>query len=154
EDPRHLVIVEPAEGKTLVSWGTPQVKAALEPTAWPQVSQARSEIQENSFKRMMDHGALNTNYGRKKIVAPDRPQHRQKEQLDQALEAAQQRVDKKAEALKRQQAKVAESEAKGHGKRLEQRQRTCAVLDKALKDAQHNHARLAEDASAFGPPGK
>jgi hypothetical protein len=154
DDPRYFVIVEPAEGKTLVYWGTPQVKAALEPTAWPQVYRERSELQENSFKRMIDHGALNTNYGRKKIVAPDRHQQRQKEQLDQALEAAQQRVAKKAKALKGQQAKVAESEAQGHGKRLEQRQRTFAVLDKALKDAQHNHARLAEQASALGPPGK
>jgi hypothetical protein len=154
EDPRHFVIVEPVEGKTLVYWGTPKVKATLEPTAWPQVYQARSEIQENSFKRMIDHGALNTNYGRKKIVAPDRHQQRQKEQLDQALEAAQQRVDKQAEALKGQQAKVVESEAKGHGKRLEQRQRTCAMLDKDLKDAQHKHARLAQQAAALGPPGK
>jgi len=154
DDPRHFVIVEPAEGKSLVYWGTPKVKAALEPTTWPQVYRERSEIQENSFKRMIDHGALNTNYGRKKIVGPDRHQQRQKEQLDQAREAAQQRVDKKAEALKGQQAKVAESAAKGHGKRLEQRQRTCTVLDKELKDAQHKHARLAEDASALGPPGK
>jgi hypothetical protein len=154
EDPRHFVIVEPVEGKTLVYWGTPKVKATLEPTAWPQVYQARSEIQENSFKRMIDHGALNTHYGRKKIVAPDRHQQRQKEQLDQALEAAQQRVDKQAEALKGPQAKVVESEAKGHGKRLEQRQRTCAMLDKDLKDAQHKHARLAQQAAALGPPGK
>jgi hypothetical protein len=154
EDPRHFVIVEPAEGKLLVYWGTPKVKAALEPTAWPQVYRERSERQENSFKRMIDHGALNTNYGRKKIVGPDRHQQRQKEQRDQAREAAQQRVDKKAEALKGQEAKVAESEAQGHGKRLAQRQRTCAVLDKELKDAQHKHARLAEHAAALGPPGK
>ena len=154
DDPRYVVIVEPAEGKTLVSWGPPQVKAALEPTAWPQVSRERSELQENRCKRMMDHGALNTNYGRKKIVAPDRHQQRQKEQRNQALEAAQQRVAKKAKALKGQQAKVAESEAQGHGKRLAQRQRTFAVLDKALKDEQHQHARLAEQASALGPPGK
>jgi len=141
------VLVEPAEGKLLVSWGTPKVQAALEPTAWPQVSRERSERQENSVKRMLDHGALNTNYGRQKIVGPDRHQQRQKEQRDQAREAAQQRVDKKAEALKGQ-------EAKGHGKRLAQRQRTCAVLDKELKDAQHKHARLAEHAAALGPPGK
>ena len=148
------MLVEPAEGKLLVSWGTPKVQAALESTAWPQVSRERSERQENSVKRMLDHGALNTNYGRQKIVGPDRHQQRQKEQRDQAREAAQQRVAKKAEALKGQEAKVAESDAKGHGKRLAQRQRTCAVLDKELKDAQHKHARLAEHAAALGPPGK
>jgi hypothetical protein len=154
EDPRHFVIVEPAAGKPLVYWGTPKVKETLETLEWPRVYRERSEIQENSFKRMIDHGALNTNYGRKKLVGPDRHQQRQKEQLDQALEATQQRVDKKAEALKAQQAKVAESAAKGHGKRLEQRQRTCAVLDQELKKAQHKHARLAEQASALGPAGK
>lgn len=154
DDPRHFVIVEPAEGKLLVYWGTPKVKAALEPPAWPQVSRERSERQENSCKRMIDHGALNTNYGRTKIVGPDRHQQRQQAQRDQAREAAQQRVDKKAEALKGQEAKVAESDAKGHGKRLAQRQRTCAMLDTELKDAQHKHARLAEHAAALGPPGK
>ncbi len=154
EEPRHCVLVEPAEGKLLVSWGTPKVQAALESTAWPQVSRERSERQENSVKRMLDHGALNTNYGRQKIVGPDRHQQRQKEQRDQAREAAQQRVDTQAEALKGPEAKVAEADAKGHGKRLAQRQRTCAVLDKALKDAQHTHARLAEHAAALGPPGK
>src|SRR2546426_8171477 len=154
EDPRHFVIVEPAAGKILVYWGTAKVRELLEVSAWPQVYRERSERQENSFKRMIDHGALNTNYGRKKIVGPDRHQQRQKEQRDQAREAAQQRVDKKAEALKGQEAKVAESDAKGHGKRRAPRQRTCAVLDKELKDAQHKHARLAEHAAAFGPPGK
>src|SRR3989442_8410087 len=116
EDPRHFVIVEPAVGKLLVYWGTPKVKATFEPAAWPQVYRERSERQENSFKRMIDHGALNTNDGRKKIVGPDRHQQRQKEQRDQAREAAQQRVAKKAEELKGQEAKVAESYDNGHAK--------------------------------------
>ena len=75
-DPRDFVIVEPAAGKTLVYWGTPQVKDTLEVTQWPRVYRERNERQENSFKRMIDHGALNTNYGRKKIVGPDRHQQR------------------------------------------------------------------------------
>ena len=154
DDPRHFVIVAPAEGKTLVYWGTPRVKATLEPTAWPQVYRERSELQENSFKRMIDHGALNTNYGRKKIIGADRHQQRVREHLDQALEAAQKRVEKQGQKVKTQQAKVVESASKGHGQRLEQRQRTLAVLDKALTDAQHKQARLAEHASALGPPGK
>src|SRR5207249_10896709 len=119
DDPRHFVIVEPAEGKSLVYWGTPKVKAALEPTTWPQVYRERSERQENSFKRMIDHGALNTNYGRKKIVGPDRHQQRAQAQLDHAREAAQKRVEKQEQAVTTQQAKVLESTSKGHGKRLE-----------------------------------
>jgi hypothetical protein len=154
DDPRHFVLVEATEGKTVVYWGTPKIAAALEPTEWPRVYRARSERQENSFKRMIDHGALNTNYGRKTIVGADRHQQRARDKLDQALEAARQRVDKKAEALKTKQHQVAESVSKGHGKRLAQRQRTLAALEKDLKDAQHKQARLAEQAAALGPPGQ
>jgi hypothetical protein len=154
EDPRHFVIVEPTTGKPLVYWGTAKVRETLEVSEWPQGYRARSEIQENSFKRMIDHGALNTNYGRKKILGADRHQQRAREQLDQALEAAQKRVDKKGKEVKAQQAKVAESASKGHGKRLEQRQRTLAVLEKARKDAQHKHGQLAAQAAALGPPGE
>jgi hypothetical protein len=154
EDPRHFVLVEPAEGKTLVYWGTPKVEEMVEATAWPQVYRERNELQENSFKRMIDHGALNTNYGRKKIVGPDRHQQRAQEKLDKSLEGLQQRVDKRVNQVKAQQDKGAESAAKGHGKRLEQRQRTLAVLDKALKDAQHKQGQLAAQAAALGPPGE
>ena len=96
DDPRHFVIVEPAEGKTLVYWGTPQVKDALEASEWPRVYRERNEIQEHSFKRMIDHGALNINYGRKTILGPDRHHQRKPEQLEQSLETAHKRVDKKA----------------------------------------------------------
>src|SRR5216683_4022044 len=96
DDPRHFVMVEPVEGKTLVYWGTPKVKEVLEPREWPRVYRERNEIQENSFKRMIDHGALNTNYGRKKIVGPDRHQQRAHEKIAQALEGAQHQRAKKA----------------------------------------------------------
>jgi hypothetical protein len=152
DDPRHFVIVVPPQDKTLVYWGTPQVEDALEPTEWPRVYRERNEIQEHSFKRMNDHGALKTNYGRKKVVGPDRHQQRKSEKLAQSLEAARQRVDKKAEALKAQQDKVAASESKGHGTRLAQRQRALVGVAKELQDAQHTHAKLTEHASALGPP--
>jgi hypothetical protein len=154
DDPRHFVIVEPVEGKTLVYWGTPRVKATVEPPTWPQVYRARSERQENSFKRMIDHGALNTNYGRKKIVTADRHQQRAREQLEQSLATAQKRVTKKAEAIKGKQDQVAVSESKGHGKRLAQRQAALAVLTTELKDAQDKQGQLAAQAAALGPPGE
>lgn len=154
DDPRHCVIVEPAESKTLVYWGTPRVKATVELTAWPQVYRERSERQENSFKRMIDHGALKTNDGRKKILGADRHQQRVREPLDYALEAAQKRVEKQGKEVKTQQAKGVESASKGHGKRLEQRQRTLAVLEKAHKDTQHKQDQLAAHAAALGPPGE
>src|SRR5712691_91017 len=152
EDPRHFVIVEPAVGKLLVYWGTPKVKATLEPTAWPQVYRERSERQENSFKRMIDHGALNTNYGRKKIVGPDRHQQRAHEKIAQALEGAQQQRAKKAQLVHAQQAKVAESQQKGHTTRLQQRQRALVGLEQECKDAQQKHETLRAQAHALGPP--
>jgi hypothetical protein len=152
DDPRHFVLVEPAEGKTLVSWGTPKIQDALAVTEWPRVYRERNEIQENGFKRMIDHGALNINYGRKTIIGPDRHQQRAKEQLDQSLMAAQQRLDKKAKAVKTTQDQVTESASQGHGKRLAQRQRALAVLAKELKDTQNKKDKLAEQAKALGPP--
>jgi hypothetical protein len=152
DDPRHFVIVEPQEGKTLVYWGTPKLKAAVEATAWPRVYRERTEIQEHSFKRMIDHGALETNYGRKKIVGPDRHQQRQRESLAASLETAQQRLDKKVEALHEQQAKVEESTSKGHGKRLEQRQQALVRVEKELEEAQTHQAKLVEQVDALGPP--
>jgi hypothetical protein len=147
-------MVEPVEGKTLVSWATPKGKAILEVTEWPRVYRERNEIQDHSFKRMIDHGALNTNYGRKKIVTADRHQQRAREQLEPSLATAQQRVDKKAEAIKATQNQVAVSASTGHGTRLAQRQAALAVLATELKDAQHKHAQLAEHVQAVGPSGQ
>jgi hypothetical protein len=154
DDPRRFVLVEPPEGKTLVYWATPKVEAVLEETEWPRVYRARNEMQEHSFKRMIDHGALDINYGRKTIIGPDRHQQRKQAQLDQALETVRQRVDKKAAAVKAQQDKVAESEAKGHGKRLEQRQSTLGTLEHELKAAKAQHAKLSEQAATLGPAGQ
>jgi hypothetical protein len=154
DDPRHFVIVEPTVGKTLVYWATPKVKALLEATEWPRVYRARTEIQENSFKRMIDHGALNTNYGRKRIVGPDRHQQRAREKLAQSLEAAHKRGHKQSEAFEAKQVQVAESVSKGHGKRLAQRQRALAGLEKEWKDTQHKYDQLTEQAQALGPPGE
>jgi len=154
DDPRHVVIVQPAESKTLVYWGTPKVQDALEAKEWPGVYRARNEIQEHRFKDMIDHGALEINYGRQKILGADRHQQRKQVHLDQSLETAHKRVDKKAEALKAQQDKVAESEAKGHGKRLEQRTRTVLTLEQACKEAKAQQAQCSEHASTLGPAGQ
>jgi hypothetical protein len=154
DDPRHFVIVEPAAGKIVVYWGTPKVKEALEPTEWPRVYRARTEIQAKSFKRMSDHGALDTNDGRKTIVGPDRHQQRKREHLDQSLEMTHKRADKKAEALRVHQAQVAESESNGHGKRLEQRLHALVTLEQERKGAQEHHAQVAAQAAALGSPGQ
>jgi len=60
-DPRQFVMVEPPEGKTLVDWGTPQVQAPLAAAEGPPGYRERREMQANSCKRLIAHGALQTN---------------------------------------------------------------------------------------------
>ena len=142
-DDRHFVIVEPTEGKTLVYWGSPKL-AAVEAQEWPEIYRGRTEIQENAFKRMIEHGALDINSGRKTIVGPDRHQQRAEAKVRAWLETAQSRVEKKSRALEAKREQVAQSEAKGHGKRLDQRQRAAAVLEQELREAVQHEARLQE----------
>lgn len=152
DDPRLFVIGVPKEGKPLVYWGTAQLKATVEVCKWPQLYRERTERQENSFKRMIDHGALETNYGRKKIVGPDRQQQRKREDVAASLETAQQRVANKVEALQQQQAKVAKSKAQGHGKRLEQRQQALRRVAQELDETQHHQAQWVAQEAALGSP--
>ncbi|MCP4396084.1 MAG: hypothetical protein GY801_02065 [bacterium] len=72
-DPRHVVLVETPE-RVLAHWGTSTVKATLDLLQWPGVYRQRNEVQEQSFKRMKAHGALDVNDGITKIVGPDRHQ--------------------------------------------------------------------------------
>ena len=154
DEPRHLVIVQAVAGKTLVYWGTPQVQDALEAKEWPRVYRERHEIQEHRFKDMIDHGALNINYGRKKILGADRHHQRKQAQLAQSLETAHKRVDKQAAALKGQQDKVAESVSQGHGTRLEQRRRTLLTLEQEWPEAKASQTKCAEQAATLGPAGQ
>jgi len=153
-DPRHFVIAEPTAAKPLVYWGTPKVEEAFEVTEWPRIYRERNAIQELGFKRMIDHGGLDVNHGRKTILGPDRHHQRKQAQLEESLETAHERVAKKAEAVTAQQAKVAESEAKGHGRRLEQRQGKLGTLEHELQDAKGQHAKLTEQVAALGPAGQ
>jgi hypothetical protein len=154
DDPRHVVIVPPAEGTTWVYWGTPQVEDALAAREWPRGYRERHERQEHSFKGMLDHGGRAINDGRQTILGPDRHHQRKQEQLEQSLETAHKRVDKKAEAVKGPQDKGAEATATGHGKRLEQRKRNVVTWERELKEAKAPQAQRSEQASALGPAGQ
>jgi len=128
------------------------VESGLEARQWPEVYRARTERQENAFKRMIEHGALDINAGRKTIVGPDRHQQRAEAKVRVSLEAAQSRVEKKSRALEAKREQVAESEAKGHGTRLEQRQRAVAELAQALSEAAQHEARWHEQERGFQAP--
>ena len=74
QDPRHFVITVPVNEKLLVYWGTKVFSEATDEKDWPTIYRTRNHLQENSFKNMIAHGALNVNYGHKKTVVPDRHQ--------------------------------------------------------------------------------
>lgn len=152
DDCRKFVIVEPRQGKTLVYWATPKMAAELETTQWPDVYRARTEIQENGFRRMIDHGALDINYGRKTIEGEDRHQLRAEAKVRTSLEKATHRVESKSQALEAKREQVAESEAKGHGTRLEQRQQAAAELEKELGEVEQQQAQLQGKVDAFEAP--
>jgi hypothetical protein len=154
DDPRHFVIVDPPEDKRLISWGTPQLQDALEAREWPRGYRERNAIQELSFKGMIDHGGLDINYGRKTTLGLDRHHQRTQAPLEQSLETAHERVHQKTEAVMVQQTRVAESEAKGHGRRLEQRQGKLETLEHELKDATGKQATLSAQAATLGPAGQ
>jgi hypothetical protein len=152
DDPRCFVLVWSPDGRLLVYWGTSKVKEHLAVSQWPRLYRQRSELQENSFKRMIDHGALNINYGRKTITGPDRHHQRKRDQLTTYLGKAQSQVDKHENLVRAQQDKVAESESKGHGKRLTQRRQTLATYQQELGQASVKVDKLRQQAEALGPP--
>jgi hypothetical protein len=115
------------------------------------VYRARTEIQENAFKRMIDHGGLDINVGRKTVLGPDRHQQRAEAKVREALETARHRVEKRRLELEAKCEQIAQSEARGHGKRLEQRQRAAAELANKLHEVQRHKAHLQEQVDAFEP---
>lgn len=152
DDPRQFVITVPVDGKPLVYWATEAWVSAVAMNQWPSVYRARNAIQENRFKRMIDHGALNTNYGRKKLIGDDRHQQRKQQALEQALQGNARQQEHKAQQIEQQQRKVSESQTRGHGKRLVPRQRTLQRLETEHHALQNTQQQLAAKVEALGPP--
>jgi hypothetical protein len=128
------------------------VKAELEAGQWPAVYRARTELQENAFKRMIEHGALDINVGRKTILGPDRHQQRAEAKVREALETARHRVANRRLELEVKREQVSQSQSRGHGKRLEQRQRAASELEEKLREAQQQEAHLQEQVDSFEAP--
>src|SRR5687767_9364653 len=72
--------------------------------------------------------------------------------LDESLQSGKQQMTKKVKALDEKQAKVQESEAKGHGQRLAQRQHALGRVEQDLKDAAHPQGHLEAQVKALPPP--
>lgn len=151
DDPRQFVLVDTTE-RVLAYWGTSKVWETFDPLEWPLLYRQRSEIQENSFRRMIAHGALNVNYGTKTVLGPDRHQQRATMKLKAHVEAVEKKLDKKEQVVSVQQEKVAESLEKGHGKRLQQRQHRLGVVREELKKVQRKKQHLEQQLDALGEP--
>jgi len=152
-DIRHFVIVEKSD-RLLPYWGTPIAKELLDPLQWPKAYSQRTEIQENNFRRMIDHGALNVNFGIKKIMVPDRHQERKVEKLEKSLLSINAKIKAKEENVRNQENKVKDSEEKGHKKRLEQRKENLPKLQSELKKTIKKQEVIIDKIEAFGPPKK
>ena len=152
-DPRKFVIVK-KEDRLLPYWGTPAFAEAVEPSQWPAIYSQRTEVQENCFKRMIDHGALNVNYGIKKIEGPDRHRERAVEKLEEKKKKALKKLEKKEGMAEEQREKVEESEEKNHGKRLDQRRRRLVEMEKEAKEAKKKEEELRKKAASQGPVGE
>ncbi|MCP4682410.1 MAG: hypothetical protein GY864_08745 [Desulfobacterales bacterium] len=153
KDPRIFALVVKGE-KLLPFWGTEVVAEKVPYLKWPGLYSRRTEIQENSFKRMKEHGALTSNFGTKKIESEDRHHGRKVEKLTNRLENIGKRIAKKKEKIDEQEKKVRESEEKGHGKRLDQRENRLAVMNDDYKNVASKREDIEKKVEKIGPPGK
>ena len=154
QDPRHFVITLPVNKKLLVYWGTKVFSEGTDKKDWPTIYRTRNHLQENSFKNMIAHGALNVNYGHKKTVVPDRHQQRKREALETKSTNNQIKLAKKVAHIEQKQAQVLESQEKKHKKRLKQRERKLAQLTMERNKLESDKNSIAHGFEKLGKPKK
>ena len=150
-DPRIFVIIE-EEGRILPFWGTSRVKEGIPLIEWPKTYRDRSEIQEKSFRRMINHGGLNINYGIKKIMGIDRHQQRQFELIDEKLLNVRKKITKKETEIDNQMKMIEDSKSKGQVKRLVQRQNALEKKQEKLEKHAKKEEKLKKEKEELGLP--
>ena len=103
---------------------------------------------------MKEHGALDVNFGTKKIVSEDRHHSRKLEKIEKKSAKLGGKIEKKEECVARQEEKVRESRERGHGKRLIQRENKLEKLQGELKGLEGKAKSLEERNEALGPAGQ
>ena len=151
KDPRWFVIVL-LEEKLLPYWATTKFKETFSALQWPEIYSNRTELQENSFKRMIEHTALNTNHGTKIIVGPDRHQQRRLQELEEEREQISKKRESQEILMDLQQSKVKESQEKDHRKRLEQRQARLEAIQQQQKQLEEKQQEVQRKIDELGPP--
>lgn len=154
QDPRQFVITVPVNDKLLVYWGTKVFSSATNKKDWPKIYRTRNHLQENSFKNMIAHGALNVNYGHKKTVVPDRHQQRKREALETRSANNTIKLAKKIDRIEQKQAQVFESQEKKHKKRLKQREVKLNQLIMERNKLESDKNSIAKGFERLGKPKK
>ncbi|MBF0236281.1 MAG: hypothetical protein HQM12_01130 [SAR324 cluster bacterium] len=149
KDPRWFVITE-KQGNLLPYWGTAMVKATLPLRQWPEIYRQRTELQEHGFKRMIEHGALNINYGIKIILGVDRHQQRKIQELETRQGKLEQKIQRREEVVSQQQEKVAQSRSQGHSTRLLQRQKQLENLLEQQQASRQQQQELQQQRQTLG----
>ena len=152
QDPRHFVITVPLSDKLLVYWGTQVFSEDTNKKDWPKIYRTRNHLQENSFKNMIAHGALNVNYGHQKTVVPDRHQQRKREALETKSTNNKIKLTKKVARIEQKQAQVLESQEKNHTKRLKQRESKLNQLTIEHNKLESDKKSIAKGFEKLGKP--
>ena len=151
-DPRKFVIAQ-QENRAIVYWGTPKIVKILTAEQFICTYRNRAEVQENSIKKMIAHGALNTNYGTKTIAQPDRTHQRKLEKIEKKIEKSKIKIEKAKQKIAEQIPKVRESRLKGHGKRLEQRAEKLKQYREDKKQVQQKMKNVVAEKKKLGKRG-
>lgn len=132
-------------------WGTPKIIKRLTAQQSLITYTNRTEIQENSTKRMIAHGALKVNYGTKKIWGPDRIHKKKVGEFDKKIAKVVKRNNKIENNILEQSKRISDSIAKGHGELLQKRQakleeqkRQKEVLEKKIEVLKKQKEALGE----------
>ena len=149
-DSRIFVLVEKKE-QILVYWGNKTFKESLSPLKWPETYCARTEVQENSFKRMIAHGKLKVNFGTKRIMVPDRHQERKRKKLQKKIESREKKLKRKKELIEKQTQKINKSEEKGRDKLLLKQKNTLNKLENEQQSVAKGKEELQIKIDALEP---
>lgn len=146
DDPRTFLIAK-KEDKTIVYWATPKIAKQLTAKEIILSYRKRSDVQENSIKHMIEHGSLNTNFGIKTQLTPNRTLQRKVDKIDAKVEKLKTKSKKILEDIEQQEDKISQSILKKHNKRLEQRYNKRLQLEqkKSSVESQINELDVSKD---------
>jgi len=108
--------------------------------------------QENNFKRLIAHNALNTNFGNKKIWGPDRTHQRKIDEIDKKIKTPCNRLLKLGDAIGEVKRKISDAILKGHWGFFRIRTRKLAKLEESERELKIQIANLEKQKQKLGEP--